>query len=299
MIIIGTHKVPINTPSTRIEDYLIGIFPQLPTKSSIKKAIKRNLILIDNNTANSGTIVSSGTIISFADNEKHKPKPLDYKLDIVYQDEHIAVINKPAGIEVSGNKYFTIQNAIITNIDVSSEKDALRLPRPVHRLDRSTSGLLLIAKTSKAIIDLGKQLEEKTINKRYRAIVSGKIPAEGIIDSKIDCKEAVTKYKLVKSYNSVISGYISLIDAFPVTGRTHQLRIHLSNLGHPIVGEKVYVSGPVLKGKGLFLSAVEIDFRHPALNERVTLSVEQPKKFEAFINKEINHWKTKNSLLSE
>ena len=123
------------------------------------------------------------------DNENKPPKPYELNLEIIFEDESLAIINKPAGISVSGNKYRTIQNALLANLRTSSEPDSLKWPRPVHRLDYATSGLLIIAKTSSALVSLGKQFEERRIKKSYKAIVIGKVNNEGVIAEKINDKE--------------------------------------------------------------------------------------------------------------
>ena len=206
--------------------------------------------------------------------------------------EYIAIINKPAGIPVSGNRYRTVQNALPFNVKPSKERDALKLPRPVHRLDTPTSGLLIVAKTATALMNLGHQLQNRKIAKQYRAIVSGKTPESGQIENPINGQLAITSYKTVRHIRSVKTNWLSLVDLFPVTGRTHQLRVHMANEGHPIVGDKLYVKNqPLLKGKGLFLCAIALEFIHPVLDTKMTFKIEQPAKFTALLNRESERWK--------
>lgn len=290
MFIIKEHRVPNDSSGIMLMDYALTIFPEFITRSSIKKAIKRGELLVDGKLESSGFRVKPYQIITLIDLEAKPPKPLDYPLDIIYEDEHLAVINKPAGIEVSGNSYFTIQNALVSNIKISAEQDALRWARPVHRLDRPTTGLLLVAKTKSSLINLGHQFENNLISKRYRALVAGYIPESGMMNTPIDGKDSITNYVCIKRSHSLKTEWISLVELFPQTGRKHQLRIHLAECGFPIVGEKQYGEGPVLRGKGLFLAAVELSFNQPKTKEAISISIDQPKKFDSFMKKEDLRW---------
>lgn len=290
MIILKTHIVPKDVTDIRIIDYCQVIFPEISTRSSAKKIIKRGEILINNEPAKSGFWVKPGMELKYVDREQNPPKAYNLDLEIIFEDEYLAVIYKPAGIEVSGNKFKTIQNALVYNIMPSSKKDALHWAQPVHRLDYPTSGLLLIAKTSTSLIKLGKQLENKEIQKTYRAIVAGKIPDDGIINTPIVNQNAYSTYNCINRFRSIKTNWISLINVYPHTGRTHQLRIHLSELGFPIVGDKQYGSKPILKGKGLFLSAIGLVFNHPITSEHLQIFTNQPKKFDKFLLIEQQNW---------
>ena len=209
----------------------------------------------------------------------------------------IALIHKPAGIVVSGNQFHTVQNALLHNLKVSKAVDAFKLPRPVHRLDHATSGLLLIAKTTSANIALSQQFENKTIQKRYQAVVIGKLAADkGKIEQAIEGKIAVTKYEVKQISPSLKTQHLSLLDLYPLTGRTHQLRIHLANLGHPILGDKLYHgTHPLLQGKGLFLCAVELSFEHPLNKKKMNFCMEAPNKFSYRMEQEKRRWEIKNA----
>jgi len=274
MKILQSHIVPPDTPTERISEYARKIFPNIPSRKGIKKAILRKEILLDGKSVETGRYVQPGNKIDWVDLELKTPKILQLKLEVVFEDEHFAVINKPAGIIVSGNQFRTIENALLYNISKSKEKDALRKPRAVHRLDSPTSGLLLVAKTALGHLKLSQQFEEKTILKKYQAIVIGEIDEEGILEKNIDGKSAVTHFKKIKSVPSLKNERLSLVDLFPQTGRTHQLRIHLSDFGFPILGDALYgKEGLILKHKGLFLCAVELHFSHPKTSERVVVKI--------------------------
>jgi RluA family pseudouridine synthase len=290
MLILEQHTVPTGVPKTRLLDYALQVIKTVPSRSAIKKIIRREELLIDGIPGNSGSWVIANQQISLIDLELKPPKALDIKLDIIFEDEHIAIINKPAGIEVSGNKYYTIQNALVAKIKHSSEPDALKWARPVHRLDMPTSGLLLIAKTASAIMKLGQQLEKHEIQKKYSAIVAGNLPNSGEINTPINNQNALSSYKPVARCHSLKMQWLSLVKLTPHTGRTHQLRIHMAELGFPIVGDRQYGKGPLLKGKGLFLAAVELIFVHPYNNKPITVTINHPKKFNALMEREERRW---------
>jgi 23S rRNA pseudouridine1911/1915/1917 synthase len=290
VIIIEQHTVPNLDSKIRLLDYALKVFSVIPSRSSMKKVIKRGELLVNGKQEPSGTWVTEGQKITLVDKEHKPPKPLDLELEIVYEDEHLAIINKPAGIEVSGNKFYTIQNALVSNFRISAEPDALKWARPVHRLDMPTSGLLLVAKTTSSLMLLGQQFEDKKVKKKYRAIVAGELPQEGEILTPINNQEAFSKFKCLQHCHSLKTSWLSLAELIPHTGRTHQLRIHMAQLGFPIVGDKQYGTDPILRGKGLFLSSVELSFEHPKTNKPVTFSIEHPKKFDLFMKGEESRW---------
>jgi len=263
-----------------------------PSRQGLKKAITKGAFYIDGEQAHTGTWVVEGQKIDWIEIPGPKLKHYNLDLEVLFEDEFFAVINKPAGILVSGNQFKTISNALSSNLKESNEADALSIPRAVHRLDRLTSGLLLIAKTSRAQINLSNQFKEKTIQKRYRAIVKGVLPEDGILNNPIEGQLACTRYHRIDCIASLQNEYISLVDLFPETGRTHQLRIHLSESGHPIIGDKLYTSeSEVLKGKGLFLSAIALELVHPVDGHKMSFEINQPAKFDAMLEREARRWK--------
>lgn len=295
MYLITSHTVPIGTSAARLSDYACGIFPQFVSRKGVKKAIKSGAIRVNESMSTTGYWVAPGDSIQLFDLDQKKPKPFLLSLEVIYEDDDLAVINKPAGIVVSGNQYRTIENALSSNLAPSPLPDALKWPKPTHRLDQATSGLLLIAKTMLARVHLGQQFEEKTIFKRYRAICMGQLPLNGQIDRPIAEKQAITRFQVVFYSPSIKNGHLSLLDLYPLTGRTHQLRIHLSEMGYPILGDKIYgQEGLILKSKGLFLSAVEISFSQPRTGKRLNISLPDPDKFKALLDREKRMWQKKS-----
>jgi len=286
-MIIASHTVPNEVEKQRLSDYLCGVFLQLPSRKSVKKAIKSGAVYVNGKKGFTGDWVLPEQQIELMDLDVKPTKIFEFKMDVLYQDEDIAVIHKPSGIAVSGNKFRTVENALLYNIQVSSKPDAFKKPRPVHRLDSPTSGLLLIAKTKQARIDLGKQFEERMIKKRYQAIVIGETPLAGTIDFDVEDKPSISTFERVRVVESLKNGHLSLLNLYPQTGRTHQLRIHLSQLGFPILGDSLYgKEGLILKHKGLFLVAVALEFEHPVSGTKQAIEIDMPYKFGALLNRE-------------
>ncbi|MEN7973448.1 MAG: RluA family pseudouridine synthase [Verrucomicrobiota bacterium] len=300
MIIKETHRVPEGISGVRLSDYARTAFPTIPSRKGIAKAIKRGELWINGSPAQSGDWVQAGQTLELVDLQQRIPKTYRLPLDVVFEDEYLAVINKPPGIEVSGNKFKTIENALAGSLSPSAQPDALGWPRPVHRLDYSTSGLLLVAKTARAQVFFGQQFEERKIHKRYRAVVMGELLSNGQIDEPIGGVPAHSRYAPIKTVPSLRSGHLTLVDLFPATGRTHQLRIHMAAIGHPIVGDQKYgQEGNVLKGKGLFLAAVELRFPHPLNQKETVVSIDTPPKFESLLRREQARFKSLSGGISD
>ncbi|NLV68536.1 MAG: RluA family pseudouridine synthase [Spirochaetes bacterium] len=292
-----THPVPLNTPRQRFSDYACAVFNLIPSRKGIKKLIKQGAFLIDGAEASTGTWVQPGQVIELFETGTSRIKEYRTELQVVYEDQFLAVVSKPAGMAVNGNRFKTLQNALPFNLVPSEEPDALFRPMPVHRLDAVTSGLVVAAKCRRAQVSLGQQFETREVIKRYRAVVHGMITDSGLITSILDGREAVTEYSPVRCARSIKNGYISLVDLFPQTGRMHQLRRHMAGCGHPVAGDLLYgVKGDVYRGKGLFLAAVELRFTHPVTGEAVNVTVDDPHKFESFMQREERRWQRIHGL---
>lgn len=216
-------------------------------------------------------------------------------MEVVFEDDCMAVVNKPAGISVSGNTFKTIFNALPFNLKNSPLPDALIKPTPIHRLDNQTSGLLLIAKTKTAQIELGNQFKQQSIQKNYCTIVVGEVHTNRVINLPIENKLAETTFEIIKVVKSLKYNELTCLKVTPKTGRTHQIRIHTASIGHPILGDKLYGEKKTLhKGKGLFLCASEIKFLHPKSFKPIHLKIETPHKFTAILKREKRRWNTYN-----
>lgn len=278
---IESHIVPSLEKPTRLQDYTLGFFKAISTKSSLKKAIKKGLISINLNKAKTGDFLKAGDVIDLHQDETTKQKPnIRLELEVLCEDDYLALINKPAGIAVSGNKKWTLENALGNNLKPSTQKDALARPEPIHRLDHPTSGVLLVGKTSSAVIALNKLFENKTIEKTYFAVTIGQQIPNGIIDSSIDDKSSKTSFKVLKSLPSEKFEFLNLVELKPKTGRKHQLRKHMAEIGNPILGDKTYgIENKILFGNGLYLHAQSLSFTHPVTTESIHCSAAVPKKF--------------------
>jgi 23S rRNA pseudouridine1911/1915/1917 synthase len=275
-----THNVPKLEKAIRFQEYGVGIFNAIPTKSGIKKAIKKELIYIDGSLATTSKYISGEEKIELFQSEKSSIfERLELNLEVLFEDNYLAIVYKPAGILVSGNKFVTIANGLSQNLKKSTQFDAVK-PQPIHRLDYPTSGLLLVGKTSTAIIELGKLFKNKEIKKTYFAITIGTMNTVGLINFLIDEKIAQTKFEVLKTVISERFGYLNFVKLEPKTGRKHQLRKHVSEIGNPILGDKKYfLEHKVLTGKGLYLHAASLDFVHPFTKDKISITKNLPKKF--------------------
>ena len=275
-----THIVPKLENTIRFQEYAVGIFKIIPTKSGIKKAIKRKLIFINGNLASTSKYISGNEKIElFQPEDTATFKRLELNIEVLFEDDYLAIVYKPSGILVSGNKFVTITNGLSKNLIKSTQYDAVK-PQPVHRLDYPTSGVLLVGKTRSSINTLSKIFKNKEIKKTYFAITIGKMDAKGILNFNIDTKNATTEYEVLKSEPSKRFEYLNLVKLKPKTGRKHQLRKHLYTISNPILGDKeYYLKNSILKGKGMYLHAYSLDFRHPITEEKIIVCKELPKKF--------------------
>tara|TARA_B100000809_G_scaffold259171_1_gene303702 strand:- start:46 stop:909 length:864 start_codon:yes stop_codon:yes gene_type:complete len=280
MQLTESHHVQKLEKPVRFQEYGVGIFKTIPTKSGIKKAIKKELIFIDGVLASTSKYISGGEKIDLFQSENSSTfERLILDLDVLFEDDYAAIVYKSAGILVSGNKFVTIANGLTQNLKKSTLSDAVK-PQPIHRLDYPTSGILLIGKTSAAITELGKLFENKEIQKTYFAITIGCMNPEGVIDLTVDEKPAHTVYNVLKSVTSERFEFLNLVKLQPKTGRKHQLRKHLLAIGNPILGDKEYfLEAKILNGKGLFLHAARLNFVHPFTKEKISITKDLPKKF--------------------
>ncbi|MCF7912373.1 MAG: RluA family pseudouridine synthase [Candidatus Cloacimonetes bacterium] len=288
--IVSSHNVPVNISGIRLTDYLLEygepLLGRQCTRNFVKKTIKAGNIMINGCQANTGSWVETGQRIDYILSDSKPAKIYQLEIPVIFEDEHLAVINKPAGIIVSGNCFRTVENALLYNLAKSMLPDALSLPRPAHRLDALTSGLLIIAKTNLTRIMLGDMFAKHQILKTYQAIVSGKTPLQDTITSPLNDKNAITKFITLKQVYSLRNEWLSLLELKPETGRTHQLRIHLSQSGFPILGDKLYgTQGHIFKGKGLFLAATALQFIHPVTAQQIILNINPPAKFHIHLNR--------------
>lgn len=287
MKLIETYTVPKDSPRIRLSDISAGTFNTISSRKAFKKAIKAGLIKLNKNQAYTADFITAGAIISIYKDEAVSKKPsIHIPIEILFEDDYLAVVNKPAGVEVSGNKKYTIENALPTLLKKSTQKDALDRPLPAHRLDYPTSGCLLIGKTSETLQALHLLFKTRKIAKTYLAVTIGKqtLPdgrqnPQGIITEPIDGKESKSSYTILKTLPSKKYGALNLVELTPHTGRRHQLRKHMLHLGNPIFGDTFY-SKEIKNGKGngLYLQAISLKFEHPYTYAPVMISCPTAKK---------------------
>jgi len=280
MQLLETHIAEEQKKPIRFQEYGVGIFKTITTKSGIKKGIKKKIIFIDGALATTSKYIFGGEKIELF-NVDNQPgiKELKLNLKILFEDDYLAIIFKPVGILVSGNKLVTIANGLTHNLKKSKRPDAVK-PQPIHRLDYPTSGVLLIGKTSSAIRNLNQLFEKKEIQKTYIAISVGRMKKTGEIKDLIDEKGAFTAFKVLRTVTSERFEFLNLVKLKPTTGRKHQLRRHLYSIGNPILGDKEYfLDHKILNGKGLYLHASSLEFIHPFTEEKLLVTEELPKKF--------------------
>lgn len=272
------------------------------SRANIQRLIEDGNILVNSAKQKISYKVNSGDKIEITIPEPKKIdlKPQDIKVEIVYEDNDIIVVNKPKGLVVHpavGNPDGTLVNAIM-NICKDSLSGIGGEVRPgiVHRLDKDTTGLLIVAKNDKAHINLSEQIKNREVKKIYIALVRGNIPEnEATINMPIgrstkdrkkmavvkNGKEAVTHFKVIDRFKNY-----TLLEIKIDTGRTHQIRVHMAEIGYPVVGDMVYSNGKNEFGvEGQMLHAKSLDFKHPITGKNMHLEAELPKYFKDIIDK--------------
>lgn len=272
------------------------------SRSNAKTVIEKNGALVNGVCrVKSGFELKRGDSVDF---ELPKPEVLEVKaenipLDIVYQDEWFAVINKPQGMVVhqasSYKKNDTLVNALLYNLDSLSGINGVIRPGIVHRLDKDTSGLIVVAKNDEAHKSLAMQIEKKTALRIYYGLCDGNFKEdEGTVDAPIarskkdrkkmaideDGRKAVTHYRVLERFSQY-----TLVRFQLETGRTHQIRVHSASLHHPIVGDSVYGGSCTLYKNGQLLHAKQLELTHPHTGERMLFECDLPDYFNAILQK--------------
>ena len=264
------------------------------TRSELKKYFDDGFVKINNQIIKPSYKVKNGEEI-IVYNREIEPLTLvkeDIPLNIVYEDNDVVIINKPSGMVVHpgvGHTRGTLVNALLYHIDSLSDVRGEYRPGIVHRIDKDTSGLLIICKNNVSHNFIAKQLKDKTSKREYYALVYGNFDhRQGRIDAPIgrdpndrqkqavveDGKASVTNFTVLESYNG-----FSLVSCKLETGRTHQIRVHMSYIGHPVVGDPLYGPRKVIGNNGQYLHAKTIGFVHPTTNEYMEFDSEIPEDF--------------------
>ncbi|TNF24281.1 MAG: RluA family pseudouridine synthase [Deltaproteobacteria bacterium] len=281
-------RVAPPAPPERLDRVVAALFSeQLPSRAAAKSACKRGEVWVDGAPAEPSRLVSGGEEIALQPRSGPLPAIWDEPLEVVYEDDAIAVVVKPPGVLVSGNQHQTLVHALPANLKPSARPDALPRPQPAHRLDLATSGLVAVGKTASALAALNAAFAERRVHKRYRAVVNGRLEGAGTLSEPLDGRPCETRYAAVEHGPSVRCGWTTVVDLWPLTGRTHQLRRHLAGIGHAIAGDRLYGERrTTLRGQGLFLAAVELTLPHPDDGREITVEIPPPAKHAALLRRE-------------
>lgn len=297
-----TFEIDPDEIGIRIDQYITSALDGV-SRSQVQKWIVNGLI-----TSASGKVLKKNYILEKGDMisvDLPEPETLNIvaeniPLDIVYQDEHVIVINKPQGMVVHpapGNYTGTLVNALMYHVKDLSDIGGVIRPGIVHRIDKDTSGLLMIAKTNLAHHSLTAQLKEHSVDRVYTALVHGGFNVEeGTVDAPIgrhpqnrlkmaityqNSRHAITHYQLIERL-----GAFSLVECRLETGRTHQIRVHMASIGHPLVGDPLYgTRKEKLTASGQYLHAKVLGFDHPLTGERMVFSAPLPANFEKLLQR--------------
>lgn len=290
-----------NDKGKRLDIYIAENFNEL-SRTMIKKLIESNNVLVNDKSEKVSYKVQANDNISIdvPEAKETKLKAQEIPLDIIYEDSDIIVVNKPKGMVVhpaNGNPDGTLVNAILSicKNSLSGIGGELR-PGIVHRLDKDTSGLIIVAKNDKAHINMSEQIKERNVKKTYIALVRGNVPEEeATINMPIgrstkdkkkmavtkNGKQAITHFKVLKRYSKY-----TLLEIKIETGRTHQIRVHMAEIGYPVVGDAVYSNGKNEFGiEGQMLHAYKLEFMHPITNKHMELTAPLPQYFEEILKK--------------
>ncbi len=288
---LDRHEVPGTAPRLRLDRYAASVFERLPSTAAARKAIKRGEVLLNGEACETSRFVVPGDTLDLLPDSRNLRPAYEIELEVPWQDEHLAVVVKPPGIPVSGNRHRTLEHALPHNLGPSTAPDALPVPGPVHRLDARTGGLVVVARAAGARAALGRMFQQRQVHKRYRALLLGRLEGEGEVHEPLEGREAITRYRAVHHARSLRTNWLTTVELWPVTGRTHQLRRHAAHLGHPVLGDGVYgIPGQVLKHQGLFLWALQVDLPHPVSGEPLCARIDEPAKFESHRAREQRRW---------
>jgi 23S rRNA pseudouridine1911/1915/1917 synthase len=293
-----SFKVKDDECGGRIDQYLVGVFPSAISRSHLKKLIDNGNVLVNGARVNAHYNIKSGQTIEVRLEELSRAaaEAEDIKLDIIYEDDDIIVINKRPGIAVhpgAGLHSGTLVNALLYHCRTLSDINDAG-PGIVHRLDKDTSGAMVVAKNNASHAELAKQFKERAVKKNYIALVRGALELdEGTVDLPIGRhpgnrqkmavrydseKNAITEYKVLKRFDDFTAVLLNLM-----TGRTHQIRVHMAYLGHPVLGDGKY--GAREKFPRQALHSYYLSFRHPRTGKPLGFKAPLPEDMLGIIGK--------------
>lgn len=290
-------QIIVNKTNIRLDKYLNEELDL--SRSAVKKMIDDHLITINNKPAKASLLVKEGDTIEVTFKEEEIVcEQEEMPLDIVYEDDFLAIINKPSGLVVHpavGNPRHTLVNGLLYHFNKLSSKNTIR-PGIVHRLDKDTSGLMIVAKDDKTHDILAKMIKNKEVERKYLALVWDNIRHQtGTIDAPIgrdinnrqkytvtdiNSKDSVTHFKVLERFKNA-----TLIECKLDTGRTHQIRVHLNYIGHPVVNDPLYGNRKLINDFGQMLHSKSIKFIHPYSKKEIYFEKEPPQEFIDIVEK--------------
>lgn len=287
------RQIEIDADLTGRIDKVLGHFLSDVSRSQLQKWIEDGHVTVDGQVVKTKYKLKTGDVVKIIPEAPQTIdlEPEDIPLDIVYEDDDVIVVNKPAGMVVHpapGHPGHTLVNALLYHSPLSTINGEFR-PGIVHRIDKDTSGLLMVAKNDLAHRSLAAQLKAKTNQREYVALVHGVIKEDqGTIDAPLgrskkdrkkqavvmDGRHAVTHFEIVKRYR-----HYTLVKCRLETGRTHQIRVHMAYIGHPLAGDPLYGPRKTLAGPGQYLHAGLLGFKHPRTGQEMTFTAPLPDYF--------------------
>lgn len=293
-----TYRVTEEEENIRIDRLIRSVLHHHASRSKIQQWIENGYITVNGKQVkpNYKPTANDEIVLNLPEEKPFQLKKENIPLHIVYEDDDFIVLNKPKGMVVhptNEHQSNTLVNALLHYTDELSQIGGVERPGIVHRLDKDTSGILVVAKNDVAHQSLVEQFKRHEVERTYEAIVFGRLPYKrGIIDAPIGRdpkvrinmavhpfgKKAVTHFHVLQFFDQYTHVSLSL-----ETGRTHQIRVHMKHLGHPIVGDVKYAKDRNHPFQGQALFAKRISFHHPRTNERVSFQAEAPEKFQTFL----------------
>ena len=292
---MARHVVPADALShpafdERMDYWAARVFAEIPSASQARKLRKKGLLQKNGEACPLPVTIAPGdTLTLFPRKVTRKVYP--HTVPVVYEDNFMAVVVKDPGLPTSGNYHRTLVNCLPHNLRPSTAADALPWPHTVHRLDNRTGGLVAVAKTATANMNLGRIFQHRDVQKRYQAIVLGRLEGMGRVTVDVQDKPAASRFAACIHTPSTRFGWLTTVRLWPETGRTHQLRQHMAHLGHPILGDDLYTGErPNLQRKGLHLWALSLRLAHPITGEPLHISIDEPPKFDTRRAWELRRW---------
>ena len=290
-------RFTVDRPGQRLDQFL-SVNLKGYSRSRVSNLIHSGRVLVEQRDGKSSTKLKSGEVVTVLPSVRQESslQPQSIDLNIIHEDSDMLVINKQAGIPVHpgpGHQHGTVANALIEIYPNVKSVGSVDRPGIVHRLDMDTSGLMVVAKTQEAHLNIARQFENRTVEKTYLALVTGNLEREeAVIEAAIgrspgdrqrmsvleNGREAITRYKVIRRYEN-----FDLLEIRLLTGRTHQIRVHMASLGHPVAGDKIY-GREIDHLDRQFLHSAILQFSHPATGKTVQYEASLPGDIAQFLN---------------